>query len=187
MRGAAGFLRESVLLCGVLLVTALAGLAIQRYLASEFDEISLDIDDIAVALEEEFKESIKQVIANDAGIVDNTEVNRAIADLRQLLQDHVPVETPYEIEILVVDSRVVNAMALPGGLIILYVPLIRLTEFPEELAAIMAHEIGHVAHRDPLRKLIRQMGISAVIGLLGGNSMSMMENTIKSLLDLKYT
>ena len=130
---------------------------------------------------------IKQFIAADASLVENDELNGVIADLARRLRDHIKADHPYEIEIMVVDSRMVNAMALPGGLIILYVPLIRLTETPEELAAVMAHELGHVIHRDPLRKMIRQMGIAATLALLRGDSSTLLENTIRNLLDLKYT
>tara|TARA_B100001971_G_scaffold189506_1_gene191588 strand:+ start:306 stop:551 length:246 start_codon:yes stop_codon:yes gene_type:complete len=41
-----------------------------------------------------------------------------------------------------------------------------LVETPEEPAAVMAREIGHVVHRDPLRTLIRQIGPSAAMAIL---------------------
>ena len=78
-------------------------------------------------------------------------------------------------------------MAFPGGLIVFYAPLIRLTETPEELAAIMAHEMGHVVHRDPLRKLIRQIGLSATLAIVGGESTAILEDLVRDLLDLKYS
>jgi predicted Zn-dependent protease len=183
----AGLSRELLFLGVLLLFTTFIGYAIQLYLSSELDENTQDIDRISLAWEMRFKTAIKQFIAADASLVENDELNGVIADLARRLRDHIKADHPYEIEILVVDSRMVNAMALPGGLIILYVPLIRLTETPEELAAVMAHELGHVIHRDPLRKMIRQMGIAATLALLRGDSSTLLENTIRNLLDLKYT
>ena len=187
MNRTAGLPRELLCLGVLLLFTTFIGYAIQLYLSSALDENAQDLDSISVAWEVRLKAAIKQFIATDASLVENDELNGVIADLERRLREHVKADHPYEIEILVVDSRMVNAMALPGGLIILYVPLIRLTETPEELAAVMAHELGHVIHRDPLRKLIRQMGISATLALLRGDSATLLENTIRNLLDLKYT
>ena len=51
----------------------------------------------------------------------------------------------------------------------------------------LGHELGHVIHRDPLHKMIRQMGIAATLALLRGDSSTLLENTIRNLLDLKYT
>ena len=187
MKKTAGLPKELAFLCVLLLFTAFVGYVIQRSLASGSNETTRNIDSISVAWEMKFKEAIKQFIAHDAKIVENDELNEVISDLQQRLQEHVKADNPYEIEIVVVNSCLVNAMAFPGGLIILYVPLIRLTETPEELAAVMAHELGHVIHRDPLHKLIRQLGISATIALLRGESATLMENIIKNLLDLKYT
>ena len=187
MNRTAGLSRELLFLGVLLLFTTFIGYAIQLYLSSELDENTQDIDRISLAWEMRFKTAIKQFIAADASLVENDELNGVIADLARRLRDHIKADHPYEIEIMVVDSRMVNAMALPGGLIILYVPLIRLTETPEELAAVMAHELGHVIHRDPLRKMIRQMGIAATLALLRGDSSTLLENTIRNLLDLKYT
>ncbi|MCC5879462.1 MAG: M48 family metallopeptidase [Idiomarina sp.] len=48
----------------------------------------------------------------------------------------------WDVEIF--DSEMVNAFALPGGYIGVYVGMIRLSENQHQLAAVMGHEIGHV-------------------------------------------
>jgi len=72
-------------------------------------------------------------------------------------------------DIAVLDSRVPNAFALPGGRIYLLDGLLERAETPDELAGVLAHEIGHVAHRDGLRKLIQAGGSSFLLGLLFGD------------------
>ncbi len=187
MRPFTGLPRELIALCTLLLATAATAYLIQRALSPGADETTQSIDSISIAWEREFKEGIKKLIANDALLVQRDELDEALSDLLQRLEQHLEEEHPYEIEIIVVNSSLVNAMAFPGGLIVFYAPLIRLTETPEELAAIMAHEIGHVVHRDPLRKLIRQIGLSATLAILGGESTAILEDLIKNLLDLKYS
>jgi len=57
---------------------------------------------------------------------------------------------------LVLDSEEINAFASPGGHIMVTRGLIRLTNSEDELAAVLAHEIAHVALRH---------GLSAIEGL----------------------
>jgi predicted Zn-dependent protease len=63
----------------------------------------------------------------------------------------------------------VNAFALPGGHVTLLRGLLETAESPEEVAAVLAHEIGHVAHRDPTRLALRSAGSVGVLGLLLGD------------------
>ena len=69
----------------------------------------------------------------------------------------------------VVDTRLINAMALPGGNILVLRGLIDFVESPDELAGVLAHEIGHEVHRDPLRMLFERGSSSALFGLLFGD------------------
>src|SRR5690606_17266999 len=48
-----------------------------------------------------------------------------------------------------------NALALPDGTIIFTDQLIRLAEHPDELRAILLHEIAHVHHRHGVQGVVR--------------------------------
>lgn len=54
-----------------------------------------------------------------------------------------------------------NAFALPGGTIIVTDQLVALAKNDEEILAVLAHELGHVSERHPLRQLLQ----SSVVGL----------------------
>jgi Zn-dependent protease with chaperone function len=71
-------------------------------------------------------------------------------------------------DIRVVDVPMVNAITLPGGHVLLFSGLLRDAESPDEVAGVLAHELGHVDHRDVLTALIRQFGLSVVFGGLDG-------------------
>lgn len=47
-------------------------------------------------------------------------------------------------EVVVFDSEQINAFALPGGKIGVYTGIIKISETPDQLAAVMGHEVGHV-------------------------------------------
>jgi predicted Zn-dependent protease len=76
---------------------------------------------------------------------------------------------PYEIKVHVLDGDIVNAFALPGGHVVFFRGLIDAAERPEEVAAVYAHELGHVVHRDPTRSALRSAGSIGVLGLLLGD------------------
>jgi Zn-dependent protease with chaperone function len=62
-----------------------------------------------------------------------------------------------------------NAITLPGGRIYVFQGIIEKSETVDELAGIIAHEIGHVAHRDGTRSLIQAAGLSFMFGMLLGD------------------
>jgi len=76
---------------------------------------------------------------------------------------------PIAPEPAVLRSGMQNAFALPGGRIYVLSGLVTKAETPDELGGILAHELGHVSHRDGLRRLIRDGGTSFLVGLLFGD------------------
>ena len=62
-----------------------------------------------------------------------------------------------------------NAFALPGGKVYLFNGLLAKAENPDEIAGVLAHELGHLRHRDGTRNLIYNGGTSFLIGLLFGD------------------
>ena len=76
---------------------------------------------------------------------------------------------PYPLRVAVLDHGMVNAVALPGGRILLFRGLIEEASAPEEVAGVLAHEIGHVIHRDPTRMALRAAGTAGIIGLVLGD------------------
>lgn len=69
----------------------------------------------------------------------------------------------------VLPTSVPNAFALPGGKVFVLRGLLDKAENPDELAGILAHELGHLKHHDNMRGLIYNGGTSFLIGLLFGD------------------
>ena len=76
---------------------------------------------------------------------------------------------PIAPEPVVLRSNVPNAFALPGGRVYVLAGLLDKSQSPDELAAVLSHELGHVANRDGLRRLLREGGTSFLVGLLFGD------------------
>lgn len=73
------------------------------------------------------------------------------------------------IDVRVVNLPIVNAVTLPGGRIVIFDGLLRAAKSPDELAGVIGHEIGHVKNRDVMESLLRQVGLSVLLGGLDGN------------------
>jgi Zn-dependent protease with chaperone function len=83
-----------------------------------------------------------------------------------------------DIKVRVADLRMVNAVALPGGNIVIFRDLLTEAESPDEAAGVLAHEIAHVENRDVTRAMIRHYGLGMLLvgfgGTTGGNFESLL-------------
>jgi Zn-dependent protease with chaperone function len=62
-----------------------------------------------------------------------------------------------------------NAIALPGGHVYVFKGLIDQAETVDEVAGVIAHELGHVANRDGTRAILQATGLSLIFGILIGD------------------
>ncbi len=75
-----------------------------------------------------------------------------------------------DLRVTVVRDTMVNAFALPGGHVVVMTGLIAAAESPEEVAAVIGHEIGHVTHRHAMKRMARQLGLTVLLGLILGDA-----------------
>lgn len=99
------------------------------------------------------------------------------------------IETSLDSQVLRTKVPVSNALALPGGKIYLLDGLLQKANNVDEIAGVLAHELGHVQHRDNMRRLIQTGGTSYLVGLLFGDIMggSAVIFVSKSLLDASHS
>jgi Zn-dependent protease with chaperone function len=97
----------------------------------------------------------------------NTAGRTAFFKLMRKLSIAAGIETPVRAEVL--NTPVPNAFALPGGKVYLLSGLLAKANDPDEIAGVLAHELGHVSHRDNTRNMIYSGGTSFLIGLLFGD------------------
>lgn len=164
-------LKEGLVLLAVVSVLLLLSVGIVRLLqgkpeaaeAAEFGRVK-PISTVELRL----KDLIRTAIVEQDPVLSTELLNNALdLILRRLLEAQDPI--PYEVEVLILHSPVVNALAFPGGLIVVYSGLIEKMDSAEELAAVLAHELGHVVNRDSMKQLSRQMALSVFFSLMGGS------------------
>jgi Zn-dependent protease with chaperone function len=91
----------------------------------------------------------------------------ALARLVARLEAAAMLAMPLKVAVL--DRSEINAFALPGGYVYVFRGLVDRAEAPDELAGVIAHEIGHVAHRDGTRAILEAAGLSFLFGTLLGD------------------
>lgn len=100
----------------------------------------------------------------------------------------LPKDSPlqqYAFHVYVLDTDEVNAVALPGGNIVVYQGLLDEVESENELAMVLGHELGHFANRDHLRGLGRGLGVAVVTGIMFGGDSSASTLVSNSLLTVQ--
>ena len=124
--------------------------------------------DLAVA-----KIPIKAEVWLGEYFVDSFEANEDEALRRRLqtLLDNLPAGSSlhkYNFTVQLVKNEEVNALALPGGHIVVFSGLVEQADSENELAMVLAHELGHFAHRDHLKRLGRGLGLTVAAMLVFG-------------------
>jgi beta-barrel assembly-enhancing protease len=92
-------------------------------------------------------------------------------------------KNPADLQVEVANIAMINAVALPGNKVILFDGLLTQAKTPDEVAGVLAHEIGHVRKRHVMQGLLRQMGLAVVLGGFDGGGGS----TLNGLLSTTYT
>jgi len=90
-------------------------------------------------------------------------------------------------EVRVVRWDLVNAFAVPGEQIVVSGGLINEAQSADEVAGVLAHEMGHGIELHPEAGIIRSLGLSALIELLASGQSSTLTNAGSLLLQLRYS
>lgn len=104
----------------------------------------------------------------DADLTCNAPEGRAALDkMIARLTDGRDME--YELNVQVFDNPMVNAFAAPGGQIVIVRGLLDKAESAEAVAGVLAHEIGHVEHRDATKGALRTAGSAGLLSMVLGD------------------
>lgn len=178
------YLKEGLLLILIIIGT----IFVSNYFRKQIVR-STKLDKIPTSLEFKLKRLVKEQIQNDSStrVVKNKTVLSAVEQVRKRLAKNIK-KLPYDIEIIVIDSPIVNAAAFPGGLIVIFSGLIKETQSAEELAAVIAHECGHIVHRDSLNRLVTYFGLGVLLSLSGGSdAAAMIKSIIREVATTSYS
>lgn len=127
-------------------------------------------DDLSVSAERRLGEQIMREGRRDPQYLDDPvlleylqQLWAPLVEAAQKLGDINPeIERAFAFEAFLVRDRSVNAFAMPGGYVGVHLGLMALTNTPDQLASVLAHELTHVTQRHIARSIAPQQRASLV-------------------------
>lgn len=155
-------------------------------LAGHFYAIPWCVNRIVDRLPLSFDKELGEIAQQSIHETTDTTGNRLLTNFAH----QIKWDTQDTLTFSLVNSKIENAYALPGGRIVVYTGLLKKLHTPEQLAALLSHEVAHVTNRHSVRKLCRDMSTTVLVSVAFGNS-SGATNTLyanaSSLYSLTYS
>jgi Zn-dependent protease with chaperone function len=130
--------------------------------------ISFMVRTIAAGVPMEWEEKFGQAeiakFRKDGALIDDTNEIAQLAELAQPLIKALP-ENRRNLKFYILNDEEPNAFALPGGYVVVHTGLLQMTETPEELLGVLAHEIAHETQRHVIRHRIAAAGPLVIFGV----------------------
>lgn len=150
--------------------------------------VELAVDRIPVEWERKLGESAYQDVLSHQDVMKEGPAVAAVKEMTQRLTEQIS-DNPYQFEVTVVKSDVVNAFALPGGYVVVFTGLIKKAESGEEVAGVLGHELNHVLQRHGLERVVKNLGLLTVVSIVLGDQqglVGLMRQVGVELLTLKF-
>jgi len=122
---------------------------------------------VPVAWEAGLGKSALNVLAPEDHRCRNPKLTAALQQMVLRLTEKEKI--PYNISIYVTDTNIVNAVALPGGSIVVFRGLLEKTKSPDALAGVLAHEIQHITRRHATKRIIADSSTGLILSAVSGD------------------
>src|ERR1017187_74735 len=144
------------------------------------------VDELRKNTEQKLGDVLYKNLQENSDEIKNSPVNRLLDRLKRRICDQNGIDAS-KIKINLFISDEVNAFALPDNHLVIYTGLITECHNPEELCGVMGHEIGHMEHKHVMKKLTKEIGLSAIVAMTsGGGSSEAITRIIKTLSSTAY-
>jgi predicted Zn-dependent protease len=174
--------RDLVILVGAGVLVFLAAF----YFVKKVDFSSPEFGyDFSIGQEEELGELMKNGIWSRFPAVHSYKVDSAMEVITDRLIAGLD-STEYRYQFHVIDNEMVNAFTIPGGNIYVFSGLIEKSDSPEEVAAVLAHEMGHAEKRHVVNKIVKEFSIAVVVSILAGGDPSLIVEIIQQVVGTKF-
>lgn len=151
------------------------------FIVKEIGKADLDLSyEVSIEQEEKLGDLFKDMIWDQYPAMKDNAADSALLQITERLI-HALDSTPYRYQFTIIKSKEVNAFTIPGGNIYVFSGLLEMAETPEEVAAVLAHEIGHAEKRHVVSKLLKEISITAIVSILSGGDPSVLSNILKQI------
>lgn len=122
---------------------------------------------VPLAWENGMGKSVLKYLAPEEECCKNKELQKAMDEI--VARMNPSGSSRYNFKVLVVKSPIYNAIALPGGNIIVFSGLLEEMESPEILAAVLAHEMQHIKKRHVTKRIIEDSSTGVMLSAVSGD------------------
>jgi beta-barrel assembly-enhancing protease len=138
------------------------------------------VDQVVDRIPVEWEETLGDAVLSSFPVEKNPDpkVIALLTDILRLLKQSKAEEIPYNLKIHILSTEKINALALPGGNIIIFEGLLKIAESPEELAGVLAHEAQHIYLKHSTRGILRNLASGLFMTLILGDANTVMEIAI---------
>ncbi len=119
--------------------------------------VSFLVMQVPVALEKDLGETAYAELKEKITLYNDPALEAKVRPVLDRLVAALP-EHNYDFRVEFTDLPIPNALALPGGRIVICKGLFDMAKTPEELAGVLAHEMAHVTRRHSLRTIVSTKG-----------------------------
>lgn len=146
-------------------VLTLGALALVALLAVTLGHLGGQISRWLVSVETELAwgQSIRESLSGDAT---SPPLQHYLDGLKTRIEAAMPQSAELPVTLLYSSEDTVNAFATLGGTVVLYRGLLEKLPHENALLMLIAHEIAHVRHRDPIVGIGNALGIQSAVALL---------------------
>jgi beta-barrel assembly-enhancing protease len=139
------------------------------------------IDHVVDKIPVEWEEALGDALLSTFPVEKNPDpkVIELLTNILHVLKESKAEETPYNLKIYILSTEKINALALPGGNIIIFEGLLKIADSPEELAGVMAHEAQHIFLKHSTRGILRNLASGMLKNMVLGDANTVMESVIK--------
>lgn len=126
------------------------------------------------------------VIENtNQNVLKNEMIDSVVWAVSAHLQKQIEI-SEYDYKIQVLDRPEINAFTIPGGRIYIFKGLLEFCDSAEQLAAILAHEMGHIEKRHTVSKLVKEFGLKIIFSIATGGDSILFSELGQTLMSSKF-
>jgi len=124
------------------------------------------VNQVSMKTEKNIGESVLKSLNAKQNFLSNGEAVKVVATIGNKITEG----SRYQYQWFVSKDPAVNAFAIPGGIIVVNSGLLKLVDSPNELAAVLAHEVQHVEERHSLKNMMNSAAMATVILAVMGDA-----------------
>lgn len=153
---------------GILYTLGFVGLAL-ALLVWQHDRAAMwAANRVSMKTEKDIGESVLKALNPEANFLSQGVAVKTVEKIGQQLT----AGSRYQYQWYVSKDPAVNAFAIPGGIIVVNSGLLKLADSPDELAAVLAHEVQHVEERHALKNMMNSAAVATIMLVVLGDANS---------------